>query len=180
MNGKPYYPNVLLVSGTGRNVGKTSLACRVIEKLHGTQRITAVKISPHLHEVNSGEALCAKYGQYAIFREEVKNQAKDSSRLLTAGARRVFYMQAIDNCLPEAWSKLREWLEAEEPVIIESGGIHKIINPGCTLFLGGGSKTGDKPEETEYPVQHVHGFDDHEQIVSAVDFKEGHWKIIKQ
>ena len=49
---KPYHSNILAISGTGRNVGKTTLTCGIIKKLGIDQKPTAVKISPHFHSVD--------------------------------------------------------------------------------------------------------------------------------
>jgi len=43
------YPNILLVSGNGRNSGKTTLACKIIERFSKDHEITGLKISPHFH-----------------------------------------------------------------------------------------------------------------------------------
>jgi hypothetical protein len=32
MNERPFYPNLIIVGGTGRNSGKTSFVCGLIEK----------------------------------------------------------------------------------------------------------------------------------------------------
>ena len=42
-------PNLIIVSGTGQNVGKTTFVQSVINKF-SSQNITAIKISPHKHE----------------------------------------------------------------------------------------------------------------------------------
>ena len=48
-NNRISFPNLLLVAGNGRNVGKTWLVCRIIEKISQNQKVTAVKISSHYH-----------------------------------------------------------------------------------------------------------------------------------
>ena len=51
---KANHNNILTISGTGKNVGKTSLACRIIHRLSATHKLTAVKISPHFHWIENG------------------------------------------------------------------------------------------------------------------------------
>jgi len=43
-------PNILLITGNGKNVGKTTLSCRIIENQNNEYDFIAVKISTHFHE----------------------------------------------------------------------------------------------------------------------------------
>ncbi len=45
-------PNILLIAGTGRNVGKTLLACEIIQQLSKTMAVTAIKTSSHEHPLS--------------------------------------------------------------------------------------------------------------------------------
>ena len=100
---KSYHSNILTISGTGRNVGKTSLACRIIHKLGRDQRLTAIKISPHFHTVDYPMPLTEKPGAYSLYKEDRKDSGKDSSKMLAAGADQVFYIQTGDDHLNDAW-----------------------------------------------------------------------------
>ena len=57
---RPYHPNILTIAGTGRNVGKTTLACSIIKKMALNARITAIKITPHFHKVDYQAMLIKK------------------------------------------------------------------------------------------------------------------------
>ena len=46
-----HQPNILIVAGTGRNIGKTITACRIIGQLAKNHEPVGVKISPHFHEL---------------------------------------------------------------------------------------------------------------------------------
>ena len=100
-------PNWLILVGTNRNAGKTSLACKVIED-HRSQGITAIKISPHFHPVEENDNVISRTNNYVIIKEEKKGTGKDSSRMLDAGASEVFYIQVWDNNLNEAIKELME------------------------------------------------------------------------
>ena len=100
---KPYHSNILAISGTGRNVGKTTLTCGIIKKLGLDQKSTAVKISPHFHEVDYDNPISEEYEAYSIYKEDRIDRGKDSSKMLAAGADSVFYIQAKDDHLGDVW-----------------------------------------------------------------------------
>ena len=56
------FPNMLIVRGTGRNVGKTLSACNIIKQLAEKHNPVGVKISPHFHSLDGiqeiGRASC--------------------------------------------------------------------------------------------------------------------------
>ena len=126
--------NILLVSGSGQNVGKTSFIRRVIA-LNANQKIVAIKITPHFHEINSGLVPIIITENYRIFQETGLTAAKDSSLFLQAGAERVFYIQSADDFLKEAVSLLSEKLDQEQPIIIESAALRNILKPSVYLFI---------------------------------------------
>ncbi|KJF41990.1 P-loop NTPase family protein [Draconibacterium sediminis] len=126
------YPNLLLIAGNGRNVGKTYFACRVIEALSEQAPITGLKITSHIHEHNGNDVLI-KDKHYVILQEK-QITGKDSSLMLQAGAKQVFFVMAKPEYLPEAFEKLSTFLP-ETPIVCESGGLHEIINPGLFFFI---------------------------------------------
>lgn len=140
-------PNLLLIAGNGRNVGKTTLACQIISKLSKNTELTAIKISSHFHSY-SGEAIFEKENRFVIL-EENQISAKDSSLMLQAGARRVFYIMAEQENLGEAMECLLPLL-GKNPVVCESGGLHQWVQPGLFLFV---NETGRELSKTEH-LQH--------------------------
>lgn len=135
------YPNILLVAGTGRNVGKTLFACKVIQKLSETHRTVGVKISPHFHEPESNLKYLYK-SEGLVIVEEQKISHKDSSRMLQAGAEKVFYVQAKNENLADAFNLIVKSIHPEQPVVIESGGLYEILEPGLLVFV-----TGEEPKK---------------------------------
>lgn len=126
------YPNLLLIAGNGRNVGKTYFACRVIESLSKQSPVTGLKITSHIHE-NNGNDVLEKDKHYVILQER-QITGKDSSLMLQAGAEQVFFVMAEPEYLSEAFEKLSAYLP-ESPIVCESGGLHGIINPGLFFFI---------------------------------------------
>lgn len=126
--------NILLVSGAGQNVGKTSLIRRIIAR-NVAQKIAAIKITPHFHEPTSGLVPLVITDNYRIFQETASSSGKDSSLFLQAGAERVFYIQTTDEYLQESFNQVSEKLDPEQAVIIESAALRKILKPSVFLFL---------------------------------------------
>ncbi len=126
-------PNMLIIAGEGRNVGKTWLACRIIRQLSVSEDVTAMKISSHFHETDQQDIFFEKKGRYIIL-EEKSISGKDSSLMLQAGAKKVFFIMAPGEYLREAFLLVRPFLE-EGPVVCESGGLINIVQPGVFLFV---------------------------------------------
>lgn len=126
------YPNLLLIAGNGRNVGKTFFACQVIESLSKHTSVTGVKVTSHIHDHKSEDVLVAD-DNYLILQEK-QITGKDSSLLLQSGAEKVFFVMAAPKYLPKAFEQLTAYLP-ETPIVCESGGLHEIINPGLFFFI---------------------------------------------
>jgi hypothetical protein len=77
---------------------------------------------------------------FRIFLETNANSAKDSSLFLQAGAETVFYVQASDVYLEEAFMQVFRNLSPDQPVIVESAALRKFIQPALYLFIEGDSK----------------------------------------
>lgn len=135
------YPNILLVAGTGRNIGKTVSACNLIQNLSEKHRTVGVKISPHFHELESNLKYLHKSEEMVIVEEQNITQ-KDSSRMLQAGAEKVFYVQTKNETLADAFNLIVKSIDPKQPVVIESGGLYEILEPGLLVFV-----TGEEPKK---------------------------------
>jgi len=130
------YQNILIVMGTGRNIGKTVSACSLIQHLSEKHRTVGVKISPHFHTLESDLKYLHSSEEFVIVEEQDTTQ-KDSSRMLQAGAEKVFYVQAKNENLAEAFCLILKSVRPEQPVVVESGGLYEIIEPGLLFFIAG-------------------------------------------
>ena len=137
--------NMILISGDGRNVGKTFLSCALIKQLKSKQNIIAIKSSPHFHALNENDEILYKHDDYIIVKE-VRHSNKDSSLMLQAGAQEVFFIMANDEGLKMAFSLLMPFLNGNI-IIAESGALHEFIDPGIFLFL---KKEGKEISKTQY------------------------------
>ena len=131
---KQSFENIILIAGSGRNVGKTTLACQLI-KTENKKGINAVKITPHFHEPTPGLIEVEKGDNWMIYEETNSLTKKDSSLFLHNGAKKSFLIQSEKENLGEAFSALRNLLPKNNPVIIESTGLTEIIKPGLLIFV---------------------------------------------
>jgi hypothetical protein len=135
-NKKQNINNLLLVSGSGRNSGKTTLACEIIKNLSKTMVVYALKISPHFHQLNKKQELLVQKKGFSIFRETDEGSTKDSSRMLKAGAKESLYLQCEDAEVPRAFRSVMQFIPAGSPIVCESGSLAKSFRPGLHLLVG--------------------------------------------
>ncbi len=127
------YPNILIIGGTARNVGKTEFVCNCIKHFSKSANIIALKITNHFHD------LTAK--PYNIAEEFNRDSHKDSSRMLRAGASRVFYIQTDSNHLQLSFEEFLNRIPVNSVLICESNALRDIINPGLYLIIKSSSET---------------------------------------
>jgi hypothetical protein len=179
-----YYPNYLLIAGSGRKTGKTTLACQIIGKFSKEHEIIAIKICPHRHPQEIDTKYIARNEFYDIIEEVNPTGNKDSSRFLQAGASRVYYIQTSESHLYEAFKLVQDHVPENSPVIVESGGLRKIVKPGLYLLLMGSGEKEVKPElkENRGLADRLVRFDGEKFDFSLDDlqFDGKSWKIEKQ
>lgn len=135
------YPNMMIIRGNGRNVGKTFTACRIISDLAMVHPPVAVKISSHFHPLSPVMDVICESADFVVA-EERSLSGKDSSRMLQAGARRVFYIQTRKDHVLKAFRLIEPYLDPQEPVVVESGGLYDFVEPSVLVqIMGEGSKT---------------------------------------
>lgn len=127
-------PNLLLIAGTGTKSGKTSMACKIIEQFSDL-KITAIKITPHFHETTSGLILIEENKGYAIYEETGRDTLKDTSRMLKAGAVKVYFAKVWDDQLHEVFNKIINLIPEGTPVICESPALRNFIEPGVFIIM---------------------------------------------
>jgi len=127
-------PNLLLIAGTGTKSGKTTLACRIIEQFSHLN-VTAIKITPHFHETTPGLKTIYEEPGYAIYEETNTDSSKDTSRMLRAGATKVYYAKVLDDRLLFVFNRIMELIPAGTPIICESPALRYFTEPGAFLII---------------------------------------------
>lgn len=131
--------NILLVSGTGRNCGKTTLACSLIKSFSLVHNIYGIKISPYFHKISNSQKLILLGENYGIYEEIDSNSLKDTSRMLKAGATKVYYIYGQDDDLSLLINHLDKIINDDIPVICESGSLGCYCEPGLNIVVKGNS-----------------------------------------
>jgi len=141
-----FYKNILLIAGTGQNVGKTLFASQVIAQQAKDFPVISIKIAPHFHRLNPDAHIIEKGPDYCIIKEINADGNKDSHRFLNAGSKEVYYIQCMDNKLPIVFDKLMKLIPKDSPIICESGGLRQIVKPGIFLMINNTNNKQIKPQ----------------------------------
>lgn len=137
---------LLLIAGTGRNSGKTTMACAVIRNVSQHQPIVAIKITPHFHDYFTSDNLLIDRNDLVIMVETQTGTDKDSSRMLVAGAEQVYFVMATDERLSEAMQIISGVNTKKRPLVCESGGLIHYFEPALFLMMSRADQTEFKPE----------------------------------
>ncbi len=127
-------PKTIIISGTSRNVGKTTYAQKIIREFKIENPI-AIKISSHFHSHNYKMKIVDVNDDYKIWEEINPNENTDSSKMLKAGANKVFYIESKDESLPKVITVLQRIIDFNNRIIIESAAIRRYIQPKEFVLL---------------------------------------------
>ncbi|MEI6173635.1 MAG: hypothetical protein WCR01_07765 [Bacteroidota bacterium] len=175
------FPQFIIISGSGKKVGKTYLAVNLIRSFSGKFPLLALKISPHLHDSLGNSGMVAASAGIRIF-QDMEPHRKNSGKFLEAGAARSFFMETDDEHLAEAFERfMKECNPQNEPVIIESGALGHLIQPGLLIFIN------SPPELTrEVKLKTMNMADlvlparlfDPGKISDQIGFSENRWHLV--
>lgn len=126
---------MLLIAGTGRDSGKTLLACNIIRLFCKRTPVISCKICRHAHHIDASGKVIADEDNLYIAEEEDPGTGKDSSRLLEAGAARSFYVVATDDQLIRATEMIMGLAGNNAYYIFESGGLRQFVTPGLFIMM---------------------------------------------
>ena len=169
-------PNLLLIAGTGTKAGKTSAACRIIEQFRNLN-IVSVKISPHFHETTAGLIPLSEEEGYSIYEETNSGTQKDTSRMLQAGAHKVFFAKVWDEKLPVVFNEIMKHIPPAAPIICESPALRDYIEPGVFIIMTSELVNNQKKLNHLQDVHHLMiKLEELKNIPSlAIGFENGKW-----
>jgi len=117
---------IIVVGGSAKNVGKTTLVCGLIAALDSL-RLTAVKITTDAH-----------HGLAPIYEEKCAGPATDTARYLAAGAERAFLLTGPpERDLAEALEEFWPLIGRGANLIFESNRVASHVNADMCLLVQG-------------------------------------------
>jgi hypothetical protein len=126
--------NLIIIAGTGNKSGKTTMACRLIGQFRHLD-VVSVKITPHFHETTPGLVLLYEGKDYSVFEETNQDLGKDTSRMLRAGASRVFFAKTTDSSVLQAFERIYAMVSPGTPIICESPALRLFAEPGILIIM---------------------------------------------
>lgn len=142
-------PQLLLVAGTGRNSGKTTLLCSVIRNVCQRHKVTAIKITPHFHQAYGNGNTIAEEEGLCIMEEKHKESGKDSSLMLGAGADKAYFAMASEENVLKAFRVIANLIPEDHAVVCESGGLRNFLEPGLFLMM-------NRSDQTEFKIDTIY------------------------
>lgn len=150
-------PNMVLIGATGRNVGKTTLACALIRRLRQQFTVVAVKVTT----VDAKEGPCPRgghgcgtcgslAGDYEIVKEGQSEGHKDTQLMRQAQAQQVYWIKALREHLGEAIQNLLIRVDKNCVIVCESTGLRAHVEPGLFLLTDSESVTDPRPSAREF------------------------------
>jgi hypothetical protein len=127
---------LLVVGGTGRNVGKTEFACRLIALFAARADIYGLKVSAvYPGEMDLHGAHPDEVGKGVLFREVRRDSNKDTARMLRAGAKEVYYLRDDGANIAAGYRKFTELIPQHALVVCESNSLAGVVRPGLHLVV---------------------------------------------
>ncbi|MHC4158028.1 MAG: molybdenum cofactor guanylyltransferase [Planctomycetota bacterium] len=180
---------MLLIGSTGPNVGKTELACDIIKRFTKDKKITAIKVTT-IKQKNGqcprggqGCGVCTSLeGDFDITQETDPASGKDTSRLLAAGAEKVFWLRVMKTSLKQALAVLLDVVGPDSVLVCESNSLRHVVEPGLFIMVKKSDEKAVKDsakqviklaDEIIAPDCHGFGID-----LDKIKLVDGKWRII--
>lgn len=128
--------HLLIVGGTGRDVGKTEFVCRLIQKISSQRPVYAIKVSSIFpgeelyHGTHSGDQ-----SSLQLFEETNRNTDKDTSRMLRSGATKVFYLRSEGVAIQRGFNKFLGKVPANCAMVCESNSLGQYVKPALSVMV---------------------------------------------
>jgi hypothetical protein len=180
-------PNMVMIGGNSRNAGKTTLACRIISKFAASNKVIAFKVTsirPGEEDMHGNHNEAVPFSGYSITEELNPHSDKDTSKMLKAGADRVFYIRAEDDFVEQAILDFMNQYNKNQPLICESRSMRDFFTPGLFLMMMRLPAVGTAKDVTQYlsKADHIsYNFenqDEAEQLIERLNFNKGKFLLL--
>lgn len=137
-NNLPTDNHLLIIGGSGRNVGKTTLALSIIRKVSLLTPVIGLKVSTFKtgDEKFHGNHSNIPVNNYRINVETGENPLKDTAKMISAGAQISFFIETADNMVNLAYNDFRaSYSSLDYPIVCESQSLRRYVNPGLFILI---------------------------------------------
>ncbi|HAQ64943.1 MAG TPA: hypothetical protein DCR43_03675 [Bacteroidales bacterium] len=130
-------PNLLIVTGNARNVGKTTLVDAIIRKFAERHKIIGLKVSILRSDENvfHGHHHGEPPQTYLIEEETDHSGSSDTSRMILAGACRSWYVRAQPDYLEKALSEFLTIAPTDALIVAESRALRTVAEPSILILI---------------------------------------------
>lgn len=132
-----YLPNLLLVGGATRNVGKTTLTKNIVKHFSEHHQIIGLKIKTLRtgDDKFHGKGRHELIGNYLVVEESYDNK-EDTGAIYHAGAKQSFHIKTKHSALLPAFSDFLHQIDYKNQLIVcESNSIREVVQPGVFLMI---------------------------------------------
>ena len=176
-----HIPNLLLIGGNAHNVGKTTLAIKIIGKLAKHNDVIGVKVTtfkPSKESCHGSHDILISSNS-DITEELGSDSQKDTARMLMAGASRSFYITASDALQSESIQDILTRINLNQPIICESRSLRNFVKPGLFVMMLRQMIEAKPKDVTKFVILADKIFDHNQdaflidQFVDKLDFRKG-------
>jgi hypothetical protein len=170
----------MVISGSGKKVGKTWLVTALIRKFSRELPLIALKISPHVHDSLGSSIKIFDSDEFRIFKE-MEPHHKNSGQYLSAGAKNSYFMEAEDRFLEEAFHLFMKTCNPQSlPLICESGALGGKIKPGVMIFIAADDEPLSEPKRHSAQLADLilpARIFSADEITGRIAWQDGSWKL---
>lgn len=176
---------LLLIGGTGRNVGKTTLACRIIEKVSKEAAIIGLKVSTQKPgEMKFHGTGHTSFDKYSITHEESIIPSKDTAKMINCGALASYYIETKADYVTAAYNGFKKQISADMALVCESRTLRDYIKPALFIMLVNEEHTKSDSlhfiKLADVVFKYQDGLDELQNLVEAISYSnENGWIINK-
>ena len=130
-------PRFVIIAGTARNVGKTTLACQIISSFQN-KKVIALKFIT-LKKDGFKHAHHQQVKTFELIEEQVKAieeySEKDTHKMLRSGAQQSFMLVSQEECISEAIKSFLVKAKGADVIVVESATLRKYLEPKAFIIV---------------------------------------------
>ncbi len=178
---------LLIIAGSGRNTGKTTLATSIIKNLSSHYSFIGLKVCTKRtgEEKYHGVHEDIPSDSFSIYRETGTDPHKDTAKMMVAGAEKAFFIIADKSKVLDTYKAIREFAINDNAYIVcESGSLRKHVKPALFLFLqndhGTKSFKGSPEPDVDVIIDTTNNTEIIQRIADRVSIKGESWVILPE